>query len=322
MSGKRRKTPNWVYWCQYALLRGVIAVFEMFPPDWNVATARACGWFWFRVMKRHRERARENLRAAFGEEVSEARIMRTVRRSMQQMAMMVMELMLTPRRITEWNWPHHVRLRNLGPAVEVLLNGKGVILLTAHFGNWELLGYTLATLGFDINAVMRPLDNPYLNAYLERTRAKTGLKLIYKKGASAVADEILRSGAALCFIADQDAGRKGVFVDFFGRPASTYKSIGLLAMIHEVPVVVGYARRISAGFQYEIGVNRVIHPQEWQGRPDALKWLTREYSRAMEEFIRADPDQYLWVHRRWKTRPRQRSRRIASAVGAGRAQPT
>lgn len=105
MSGKRRITPNWVYWCQYALLRGVIAVFEMFPPDWNVTTARVCGWFWFRVMKRHRERARENLRAAFGEEVSEARIMRTVRRSMQQMAMMVMELMLTPRRITEWNWP-------------------------------------------------------------------------------------------------------------------------------------------------------------------------------------------------------------------------
>ena len=114
----------------------------------------------------------------------------------------------------------------------------------------------------------------------------------------------LEAGAALCFIADQNAGHKGLFVDFFGRPASTYKSIGLLAIRHEVPVIVGCARRLSDRFDYEIEVNRIINPEEWAGRDDPLLWITQEYTRAIEDFIRVDPSQYLWVHRRWKTRPK------------------
>ena len=322
MSRKKTPTPNWVHWCQFALLRAAMAVFLMFPPDWDLVTARVFGWVWYKTMRRHRERARENLLAAFGQNLSEEQILRMTRRSMQQMAMMAMELFLTPRRITEWNWPRHVRLTQMGPVVEILLKRKGAVMLTGHFGNWELLGYMLATLGFDIFAVMRPLDNPYLNTYLEQTRGRRGLKLIYKKGATVRADDILRSGGTLCFIADQDAGRKGIFVDFFGRPASTYKSIGLLAIAHNVPVIVGYARRLTLGFQYEIGVTRVIHPHEWKAQPDELRWLTQEYSRAMEAFIRADPDQYLWVHRRWKSEPRARKRRApVAAVDAAEPAP-
>ena len=305
---KKKPTPLWLHWCTYAMLRVAIVIFLIFPPDLNLVTARVFGWMWFKIMRRHRRRALENLRFAFGDRLDAAQIKRTARRSMQQMAMMAMEFLFTPRRITEWSWPRHARLKDLGPALEVLVDHKGVIMLTAHFGNWELLGYILATLGFEIHAVMRPLDNPYINNYLEETRGKRGLMLLYKRGATAQADEILESGGALCFIADQDAGRKGIFVDFFGRPASTYKSIGLLAINHQVPVVVGYARRTSLDFEYEIGANRVIHPHEWQGRKDELRWLTEEFSKAMEDFVRLAPDQYLWVHRRWKSQPRPRKR--------------
>jgi KDO2-lipid IV(A) lauroyltransferase len=122
---------------------------------------------------------------------------------------------------------------------------------------------------------------------------------------------VLESGAGLCFIADQNAGSKGLFVDFFGRQASTYKSIGLLAIHHEVPIIVGCARRLSDRFDYEIVVNRVIHPSEWTGRDDELMWITQEYTRAIEEFIRVDPSQYLWVHRRWKTRPKDEAADVA-----------
>ena len=319
MAKRKKPTPLWVHWCTYAVLRVVIMIFLMFPPNLNLVTARVLGWLWFKIMRRHRRRAMENLRCAFGHELDPAQIKRTARRSMQQMAMMAMELLFTPRRITEWSWPRHARLKDLGPALEVLLDNKGVIMLTAHFGNWELLGYILATLGFEVHAVMRPLDNPYINNYLEETRCKRGLKLLYKKGATAQADEILDSGGSLCFIADQDAGRKGIFVDFFGRPASTYKSIGLLAINHRVPVVVGYARRRSLDFDYEIGASRVIYPHEWQGQDDELRWLTEEFSRAMEDFVRLAPDQYLWVHRRWKSQPRPRQ---ALSAAAGKLQTT
>jgi KDO2-lipid IV(A) lauroyltransferase len=188
--------------------------------------------------------------------------------------------------------------------MDVLISPRGAILVTGHYGNWELVGFMLATLGFPLTAVMRPLDNPYLNRFLMDARAKRGLRLLYKKGASQSAGEVLRAGGVLGFIADQNAGHKGLFVDFFGTKASTYKSIGLLAMEHHVPIVVGCARRVSHRFRYEIECNRVIRPEEWADRDDPLLWITREYTTAIEEFVRQAPQQYLWIHRRWKSRPR------------------
>jgi KDO2-lipid IV(A) lauroyltransferase len=196
----------------------------------------------------------------------------------------------------------------------VLLGRRGCIMLTGHYGNWELLGYTLATLGFEIVAVMRPLDNEYLNRFLLDRREQSGLRLLYKKGATQSAGDVIASRGALCFIADQNAGSKGLFVDFFGRKASTYKSIGLLAMEHEVPIIVGCARRTAKGYQYELCVNRIIRPEEWRDREDPLMWITQEYSRAMEEFIRVAPEQYLWMHRRWKSRPKEE--RIAETTNS------
>jgi len=121
--------------------------------------------------------------------------------------------------------------------------------------------------------------------------------------------EISSSGATLCFIADQDAGRKGIFVDFFGRKASTYKSIGLLAITNHIPIGVGYSRRVGNRFFFEIGVNRVIMPEEWADKEDPLRWVTQEYTKAIEQFVRDDPSQYWWLHRRWRHQPKHKSRK-------------
>jgi KDO2-lipid IV(A) lauroyltransferase len=112
------------------------------------------------------------------------------------------------------------------------------------------------------------------------------------------------SGATLCFIADQDAGRKGLFVDFFGRKASTYKSIGLLALTYNLPIIVGCSKRVDNRFFFEIEATRYIFPQEWADKDDPLQWITAEYTREIENFIRQDPTQYWWLHRRWKHRPK------------------
>ncbi len=299
----------------YVALRVFHALVHMFPIDLNLRTARLFGYLWYRFSRRHRERAMDNLRRSFRSEMSDEQLDRITLQSMQQMAMMAMEVLFEPRLISEWTWPRYLRLRGLDEALRILLQHRGCIMLTGHYGNWELLGFTLASLGFDMVAVMRPLDNPYLNEWLVDIRERRGLKLLYKKGVARSADEVLDSGAALCFIADQNAGRKGLFVDFFGRAASTYKSIGLLAMRHQVPIVVGCARRLSDRFDYEIHVNRVIHPHEWADQPDELLWITQEYTRAIEEFVRVDPSQYLWVHRRWKTRPKNETEPTAGAAG-------
>lgn len=332
---QRRKTIDYL---AYLAVRFIWLGLSIFPIDTTLQVMRFLGGMWYYVphalpelhppswfgrlfllrwmlkttassnkllnkFREHRSRAERHIRMAFPD-LPEDQVTAMARASMQQLAMLGVEVLLAPRLITQWTWAQHMKLRKLDEAIRVLLRPKGCVMLTGHYGNWELLGYTLATLGFDIVAVMRPLDNEYLNRFLLDRRERSGLSLLYKRGATRSAEEVLESGAALCFIADQNAGSKGLFVPFFGYQASTYKSIGLLAMQHEVPIVVGCARRVGKGFKYEICVNRIIHPPEWQDKPDPLVWVTEEFSRAMEDFIRVAPEQYLWIHRRWKSRPK------------------
>lgn len=314
----RRPILDWVV---YAGVRLVATLMLIFPIDINLRTARLLGWIWYHIMPRHRERAREHLRLAYGSQISARQIDRMTLQSMQQMTMMAVEAIFTPRLISEWTWPRHVRLKGLNEAAELLLRNKGAILLTGHYGNWELVGFVLTALGFPLVAVMRPLDNPYINEFLMGVRARRGLRLLYKKGASQSAQDVLNAGGILGFIADQNAGHKGLFVDFFGHKASTYKSIGLLAMQHSVPIMVGYARRLSPRFQYEVGVNRIIRPEEWADRPEPLLWITQEYTRAIEDLVREAPEQYLWIHRRWKSRPKEEKRTSVAASEPAPVEP-
>ena len=305
----RRTAPAWVMACRYRLEYLAMRLFALsisaFPIELNLQTARVLGRLWHRVMRRHRNRAMEHLRMALGDTYSERQLETIARKSFEHFAQLyLIELVQTPRLLSQWSWSRHIELGEIGPALRELLADRGAIMLTAHFGNFELLGYAIAKLGLPLVAVMRPLDNPLLNDFLMSSREASGLRLLYKKGATESAQEALENKETLCYIADQNAGRKGLFVDFFGKKASTYKSIGLLAASHDVPVIVGYAARIGRGFRYRIEVERIIRPEEWRNREDPVFWITQEYSWALESAIRKHPEQYLWMHRRWKSRPR------------------
>ncbi len=300
--GNRRRALTFLL--EYLAVRGWSLLMNCFPVETNLRTARLLGRVWWTAMKRHRDRAMENLRPALGAAYSESELRRIARRSFEHFAQVyLVELPMTPRLVTEWSWRRHVELGDVGPALRELIAGRGAILLTAHFGNFELLGYTIARLGLPLTAIMRPLDNTLLNEFLVETRRSGGLSLLYKRGAMEAADAVVAGGGSLCFIADQDAGRKCVFAPFFGRKASWYKSIGLLAMSRRVPIIVGHAARVRRGFHYRVEIDRIIQPQEWESRRDSLQWVTETFARAMESAIRRHPEQYLWAHRRWKTRP-------------------
>ncbi|HRX87200.1 MAG TPA: lysophospholipid acyltransferase family protein, partial [Phycisphaerae bacterium] len=291
-------------WMVYALARMLIGVLRVFPVNWNLRTARVFARAWWYVLPRHRRRACAHIRMACGPDLSDREVERMALRSLEALAMLAIDFIFLPLLVNERTWGRYIRLHNLRDALRSMLDGKGALLLTPHFGNWELAGYLLALFGFDVAAIMRPLDNVYLNRYVVDVRRRTGLELIDKKGAMENAEDILARGGALGFIADQNAGSKGLFVDFFGIKASTYKSIGLLAMTRDVPIIVGYALRLDNRFRFEVGVERVIHPAEWQNRDDPLRWVTQEFTNAMEASIRRAPEQYLWIHRRWKSRPK------------------
>lgn len=300
--GKERS--DFVDRLQYVGLRVVSMLIHAWPVDANLRVAKFLGNFMYAVDKKHRDRALGNLRRSFPDMPQRQRE-EMARRSMQQLFMLFIEVLFTTRLIHLDTWAKYVQLSNFGDTVKLMLaRNQPLLMLTGHYGNWEILGYVLATLGFNTTSIARPLDNPYVNDWLLGVRERKGQRIIAKKGATEEVTDILAAGGIVCFIADQNAGTKGIFVDFFGRKASTYKSIGLLAMEYKAPVIVGYARRVDDRFHFEVGVQDVIWPKDWEHVDDPLRYITQRYTKAIEDFVANDPGQYLWVHRRWKTRPK------------------
>jgi len=287
---------------QYLALRLGAMGLHMFPIEDVLRGARGIGSMMYRFDRRHRIRAIDNIRCSFPQLDAHTAAC-VAEASMQHFLQLGCEVMFTPRLINRDTWAERVRLRRLEEALDVMLSGRPTVLVTGHFGNWELLGYVLATVGLDLDAIARPIDNPLVDRWLRGVRERQGMRIITKWGATDRMAAIMEAGGTLGFIGDQNAGDKGLFVPFFGRLASAYKSIGLLAMRYDAPVICGYARRLGPRFEYEMGATDIIYPGDWADQPDPLFYLTARYARAIEAMVRLSPEQYLWVHRRWKSRP-------------------
>ena len=301
---KRKKTIV-EQWLIYVLLRIFLFLVCLFPVEKVLRFAAFLGKGFWKHYRRGRERAIENLRASFPEK-DDKWIEETGIRSFENLVMLAVDVVFLPRVIRKENWEQYSCYKNV-ERVKWMMQGKEPLLLvTPHYGNFEIMGYLLGEFGFDIYSIARPFDNKFLTRYLYGVRQRRSQKIIDKKGASEQMEQIVRQGSTLCFVADQDAGKKGLFVDFFGRKASTYKSIGLMAIQYNLPVGVGISRRAGNRFFFEIEIARLIMPDEWKDKDDPLMWITQEYTKAFEDAVRKDPTQYWWIHRRWKTRPKDK----------------
>lgn len=301
-------------WSTYVAARLTAAAIGAFPADANLDTAGMIGRVFNRLDRRHRRRAEANIACSFPHWPIE-RVRAVARASNEHLVRLAVEIIQTPRLISPDRWADRVRITRMGPAIEVLGSRRPAVLVTGHLGNWEVLGFYLAVMGFDVDAIARPLDHKLINDWLLGIREARGMRIITKWDATQRMLDVLGRGGALGFIADQNAGEKGLFVPFFGRLASSYKSIGLLAMNHDAPIICGYAHRVGPGFRYEIGTADIIYPEDWADRRDPLYYVTARYNRAMETMVRMRPEQYLWTHRRWKSRPRHE--RMGKPIPAG-----
>ncbi len=233
-----------------------------------------------------------------------------VMRSYEHLAMLAVELAVLPRYLTEDAWSDYIELGTLDRVIRPLLDERPSLLLTAHCGNWEVLGYTMALLGFRMHAVYRPLDLRPADRWLRHTRSRRGLELVDKFGAMHQLPRLLAQNESVAFVADQNAGQRGLHVPFLGRLASSYKSIGLMAIQHRARIIVGCAQRQCpepgkpASMNYKIEIEDRIDPEDWESQPDPLFYVTARYRRAIEQSVRRAPEQYLWMHRIWKSRPR------------------
>lgn len=289
-------------WTQYLAVRLAAFGLTLLDDQANLRTAASLGRFAYAIDHRHRQRTLQNLARSFPD-LDRDQIEDLARRSFEHLVELAVEVCQTPRLIHADSWYQRIENKNVAQTVELLNSGKPVLMVSGHLGNWEAMGSLLSVMGYRVSAIARPIDNPLINDWLLGIRQRRGLRVITKWNATEAIVDVIKSGGLIGFIADQNAGDKGIFVPFFGRLASTYKSIGLLALTHEVPIVCGYVRRLE-GFRYEMGTTDIIRPEDWVGRPDPLYYVTARYIRAIENMVRQFPEQYLWMHRRWRTRPR------------------
>ena len=252
----------------------------------------------------------DNLRHAFPE-LSSQRRRKLAKRMWKHLFVLVAEVAHAPRKIHETNWRDYVRLKDADVLVRMLLDDRPLLLVSGHFGNFELAGFVLGILGFPTYTVARPLDNPYLHAFVNRFRGATGQHIVPTKGGYDQILAVLRSGGTMAFLADQYAGSKGCWVTFFGRPASAHKAIALLALDNDAPMAVGCARRLESPLHYELVVCDVADSRHvGDAAISGVRPLTEWYTAVIERIVRVAPDQYWWLHDRWKDRrsPRRRQR--------------
>ncbi len=313
---RARQFAEYVVFCTF------VGLVRCLSPGQCTLIARGMAWFFHRVLPRKWTRyevARQNLKQALavdGVPCSDPECDRLIGGMWLHLFRLVGEMIHLHRQLRLERTLELIEFHQKDVGLRALCSGRPVIMVGGHFGNWEMGISIFGRFGFPMGVVARDLDNPWLHAWFENFRQCTGHHTISKKGGfEAMTEELSRKGC-LALLADQDAGGSGVFVDFFGKPASTHKSIALMALEHDALIVVGYATRrqevLADGWpRYEVGCEAVFDPRDFAG-VDAVRELTAAYTHSLEQVIRRAPEQYFWVHRRWKSVPRVRAKRRAA----------
>lgn len=296
----------------YLVVRTLICVVQAISVETGQQCARSLAWLFSDLLRIRGKVVEDNLRHAFpGRSSDEIRVL--TRRMWEHLFLLVLEVAHAPRKIHHTNWRDFVKLNGVAPLVEVLLGNRPTVIVTGHCGNFEVGGFMLGILGFPTYTVARTLDNPHLDRFVNRFRGATGQYIIPKNGGYDQILAVLASGGTMSFLADQYAGPKGCWVEFFGRPASAHKAIGLLSLEHDAPIAVCCNRRLGEPMHFEMMTLGIADPRDTDKQLGTVRELTQWYTDQLERVIRLVPDQYWWLHRRWKDpRPPRKKQRQAA----------
>ena len=204
-----------------------------------------------------------------------------------------------PERVEEY-----VEVEGLDILKKAIELGKGVAVLTGHYGNWEILGQVLVAHGVPLHVPYKAPANKYLDRHLRSLRNRKGIEVIEKAGASKKSIRVLRAGEVVGLILDQDAGDQGIFVPFFGELASTIPTAAVLARHMDMPILPVVCNRLRSRRHYRVSIRDPIEVAHSDDKKRDVLVTTGLCSLAMEDAIMRFPGQWLWAQRRWRTRPR------------------
>ena len=258
------------------------------------------GWFVFQVLRVRRKVVMDNLTRAFPEK-EKKELLGIGCRVYQNFAKMTVEYMRFP----VMNKEHVLNMCQIANPEHfdwVLENGKGCVIIGGHFGNWELMGAHIAQSGYPIAYLVGKQKNKHVNTVMNENRAMMGIGIIQMGMAVRGVIKALRKNKMIALLSDQDARKDGVFVNFMGRKASTPQGPAVFALKTGAPILFCVAVRQPNGTHRII--SEVFPLDHLKGlTPENIREATQTYTSALEKMVRADPDHWFWMHKRWKTRP-------------------
>ena len=307
---KKKAYRIWVYW----LCRAAAAAVGIMPRRLALGLARAAGRLGYLVISRQRNKAFENLRFAYSGRKTEPEIRRVAARVFENLAMTAAEVIRFP----SWsakNVEERIEAGDVFETVRTLLSeGHGLIMMSGHFGNWELLAGIFGLKGFKGAVIGRRLYYEPYNRWIVSLRRSVGVGTLYRDEATRDLLKALGANQIVGIVPDQDIDSlRGIFVDFFGRPAYTAVAPARLSLASGAPILPAFLIHRPGG-RYEVVQGKVIRPRRDVAREQAVVDMTAEWMRQFEKVIEQYPEQWAWMHNRWKTQVPLSERKEAVAL--------
>jgi KDO2-lipid IV(A) lauroyltransferase len=295
------RRPTFKHRLEFLALGFVFLLGRFLPRSFFVWLGAGIGGFVHDVLKVRRSVTRENLRSALPA-MPEAEIETLARRVYAQLGSSILEFAALPGMSAE-DLQRAVHIENLEIVDGLMAQGRGIMFVTPHFGSWELFGASFVAQGYPTTFFVKRQKNPLVADLQDDIRRKAGIEIVTEgPGVARGVLRALQKGRLLGILPDQDARRHGVFVEFLGRPASTFKGAAFFAYRAGVPIVPGFVRRQPDG--NHIGtILPPIEPDLTHDQEAEVFRLTQLFTDTMTEWILRYPENYFWVHRRFKSTP-------------------
>lgn len=303
MSESPKQTRTFADWLVYLAVRLVVSQLTVHPPERIDRWFGLLSKFFSSTLRLRRRLIEENLHRVFPH-WGRTQHRRTAEAMWLHLLRMICEAAYARRKLHQHNWYDYVRVPHRARLLRFMFDQRPKIVVTGHYGNFEMAGFMNGLFALPTTTIARELDNGYLHDYVTAFRSDGGQSFVSKHQGAEVVNRLLDRGATLALLADQEAGNRGVWVKFLGHYASCHKALALFTLSSSAPMAVVTCRRLDRMLNFEVRAIEYVDP-EWTGdrRLASIEALTLWYNDSLAQEIFASPDQYWWVHRRWRDPP-------------------
>ena len=301
MKKKRSQISDFV---QYAALSALVVIIQPLPLNFCMMIGRCFAYACYLFDRKRRAIAEENLRKAYGTDLSDIQRRRIIRSNYLHLASVGIDFIKLPQLVNSNNWRKYFEVEGLEFAREALEQEKGIIFVSGHLGSWEVLGCAMKYLFHQpVHSIAKHMENPFSDRFVTKLRENSGQKIIFTENASREILRALKSNQLLGILIDQNVRENNIIVDFFGQKAATTRSVATLSLKTGAPVIMLFARRVDRRYRFKVTLSKPIQIEKTENQEKDIFNLTQKCTSIIESRIREHPHEWIWIHNRWKTRP-------------------